>query len=131
MQPEVLTDPLGIACEFSSGRRRRLLMGESGAPALACDLLTGLAGMVWPHGKLDSANSVGGYLTGLRDICRFMAARGVSGGAAAPTRAVLAEYWMQAGLKRERATRPMLTGFAAEGGALGAGVAALAAGRRF
>ena len=63
------------------------------------------------------------YLTGLRDICRFMAARGAGGGAAGLTRAVLAEYWMQAGLKRERATRRMLLGFAAlgDGRALGAG----------
>jgi len=131
MPAEVLTDPLGIACEFSNGRRRRLLVGESGAPELARDLLTGLAGLVWPHGGLDTANSVGGYLTGLRDICRFMAAREVSGGAAALTRAVLAGYWMQAGLKRERATRRMLTSFAADGGELSVGVAALAAGRRF
>jgi len=131
MPAEVLTDPLGIACEFSGGRRRRLLAGQSEGPELARDLLTGLAGLVWPHGKLDTANSVGAYLTGLRDICRFMAAREVSGGAAALTRAVLAEYWMQAGLKRERATRRMLKGFAGDGGALGPGVAALAAGRRF
>jgi hypothetical protein len=132
MPAEVLTDPLGIGCEFSDGRRRRLLVGESGAPELAGDLLTGLAGLVWPHGELDAANSVGVYLTGLRDICQFMAAREAGGGAAALTRAVLAEYWMQAGLKRERATRRMLLGFAAgDGGTLGAGVAALAAGRRF
>ena len=132
MPAEVLADPLGIACEFSNGRRRRLLAGESGAPELARDLLTGLAGLVWPHGEVDAANSVGVYLTGLRDICRFMAAREAGGGAAALTRAVLAEYWMQAGLKRERATRRMLLGFAAgDGGTLGAGVAALAAGRRF
>lgn len=132
MPAEVLTDPLGIACEFSSGRRRRLLVGEPGAPELARDLLTGLAALVWPHGGLDTASTVGGYLTGLRDICRFMAAREVSGGAAAAlTRAVLAGYWMQAGLKRERATHRMLLGFAGDGGALGAGVAALAAGRRF
>ena len=131
MPAQVLTDPLGIACEFSNGRRRRLLVGECGAPELARDLLAGLAGLVWPHGGLDTASAVGGYLTGLRDICRFMAGRGVSGGAAALTRAVLAQYWMQAGLKRERVTRRMLLGFAGDGGALGAGVAALAAGRRF
>src|SRR6266849_5113935 len=131
MPAEVLTDPLGIACEFSDGRRRRLLAGESEGPELVRDLLTGLAGLVWPHGKLDAANSVGAYLTGLRDICRFMTAREVSGGAAALTRAVLAQYWMQAGLKRERATRRMLKGFAGDGGALGPGVAALVGGRRF
>ena len=131
MPAKVLTDPLGIWCEFSNGRRRRLLVGECEAQELAGDLLTGLAGLVWPHGRLDTAHSVGGYLTGLRDICRFVAARAVSGGAAALTRAVLAEYWMQAGLKRERATRRMLNSFADEGGALGPGVVALAAGRRF
>ncbi len=46
------------------------------------------------------------YLTGLRDICRFMAAREAGGGAAGLTRAVLAEYWMQAGLKRETGDPP-------------------------
>src|SRR6266705_628919 len=75
MAAEVLTDPLGIGGEFSDGRRRRLLVGESGA--------------------------------------------------------ALAEYCMKDGLKRERATRRMLKGFADDGGSLGPGVAALVGGRRF
>src|SRR6266853_184456 len=131
MPAEVLSDPLGIACEFSDGRRRRLLVGEAEGSELARDLLTGLAGLVWPHGKLDAANSVGAYLTGVRDICRFMTAGEAGGGAAGLTRAVLAEYLMQAGLKRERATRRMLKGFADDGGGLDPGVAALVGGRRF
>jgi hypothetical protein len=70
-------------------------------------------------------------MIGLRDIAAFMAARGVAGGAAALTRAALAEYWMQAGMMREATTRRMLASFAAAGGALDPSARALAGGRRF
>ena len=97
MPAELLTDPLGIACEFSDGRRKRWLSGGAGDPALVADLLTGLAQKVHPHGTVNAPGTVDAYLIGLRDIAAFMAARGVRGGATVLTRAVLAEYWMQAG----------------------------------
>jgi hypothetical protein len=50
---------------------------------------------------VDAPGTVDAYLIGLRDIAVFMAARGVRGGANALTRAVLAEYWLQAGGMRE------------------------------
>jgi len=110
MPAVLLADPLGIACEFSDGRRGRWLPGGAGDPALVADLLAGLAGKVHPHGTVNAPGTVESYLIGLRDIARFMSARGVRGGATALTRAVLAGYWMQAGGMRESATRLMLAG---------------------
>ena len=127
----LLTGPPGIACEFSDGRQGRWLIGDAGDPALIGDLLTGLAELVHPHGTVDAAGTVTSYLIGLRDIAAFMAARGVAGGAAALTRAVLAEYWMQAGMMREATTRRMLAGFDTAAGTLRPPVRALVAGRRF
>ena len=131
MPAVLLADPLGIACEFSDGRRGRWLPGGAGDPALVADLLAGLAGKVHPHGTVNAPGTVESYLIGLRDIARFMSARGVRGGATALTRAVLAGYWMQAGGMRESATRLMLAGYDTATGALDAGVRALVDGRRY
>jgi hypothetical protein len=97
MPTELLNDPPGIACAFSDGRQKRWLSGGAGDPALVADLLTGLAGQVHSHGTVNAPGTVESYLIGLRDIAVFMTGRGVRGGAIALTRAVLAEYWMQAG----------------------------------
>ena len=131
MPAELLSDPLGIACEFGDGRSGRWLSGGAGDPALVADLLAGLAQKVYPHGKVNAPGTVESYLIGLRDIAVFMAARGVRGGAGALTRAVLAEYWMQAGGMRESTTRTMLAGYDDATGALDAGVRALVDGRHF
>ena len=131
MPAELLTDPPGIACEFGDGRRKRWLSGGAGDPALVANLLTGLAQKVHPHGTVNAPDTVDAYLIGLRDIATFMAARGVRGGATALTRAVLAEYWMQAGGMRESTTRTMLAGYDDATGALDAGVRSLVDGRRY
>ena len=111
MPAELLTDPLGIACEFTDGRQKRWLFDGTGDPALVAGLLTGLAQKVHPHGMVNAPGTVDAYLTGLRDIAAFMAGRGVRGGAGALTRAVLAEYWMQAGVQQESTTRAMLAAY--------------------
>ena len=54
----LLADPLGIACEFSDGRRGRWLLGGAGDPALVADLLAGLAGQVHPHGTVNAPGTV-------------------------------------------------------------------------
>ncbi|MGH3305498.1 MAG: hypothetical protein ACRDOK_28315, partial [Streptosporangiaceae bacterium] len=132
MPAELLADPLGIACAFSNGRSRRwLISGDAGKSRLAADLLAGLAELVYPHGTVDSAKTIECYLVGLRDMAAFMAARGVAGGATALTRAVLVEYWMQAGPMRETWTRRMLAGYHAAAGVLDPAVLALTTGRHF
>ena len=125
MPAELLNDPPGIACEFSDGRQKRWLSDGAGDPALVADLLAGLAGQVHPHGTVNAPGTVDSYLIGLRDIAVFMTGRGVRGGAIALTRAVLAEYWMQAGGMRESTTRAMLAGYDTATGALDPGVRAL------
>ena len=100
-----------MACEFTDGRQKRWLFDGTGDPALVAGLLTGLAQKVHPHGMVNAPGTVDAYLTGLRDIAAFMAGRGVRGGAGALTRAVLAEYWMQAGVQQESTTRAMLAAY--------------------
>jgi len=131
MPAELLNDPPGIACEFGDGRHKRWLSDGAGDPALVADLLAGLAGQVHPHGTVNAPGTVDSYLIGLRDIAVFMTGRGVRGGAIALTRAVLAEYWMQAGGMRESTTRTMLAGYDTATGALDPGVRALVNGWRY
>ena len=93
----------------------------------------GLAGLVHPHGSVDSPGTVIAYVHGILDIARFMRKRGADGGAARLSRGLLAEYWMQADAIHESVTRRMLASFdsAGGGGALQEGARALAAGRHF
>jgi hypothetical protein len=58
MPAEVLDDPLGISCVFSDGRRVTVTPGGIACAQLARDLLTGLAGLVHPHGTVDSAGTL-------------------------------------------------------------------------
>ena len=108
MPAELLEDPPGISCLFSDGRRcRRVVAGE---PAdLVRDLLEGLAAMVHPHGSIDSPSTMAAYTVGIRDMAGFMRDRGVRGGAVRLSRALLAEYWMQASRLNESTTRRMVT----------------------
>ena len=132
MPAELLEDPPGISCLFSDGRRcRRVVVGEP--TELVRDLLEGLAAMVHPHGSIDSPSAMAAYTVGIRDMAGFMRDRGVRGGAARLSRALLAEYWMQASRLNESTTRRMVTSLdTARGGtALQAGVRELSAGRHF
>jgi hypothetical protein len=131
MPAELLEDPAGIACAFSDGRRRRHVVTGCGPVPLVRDLLAGLAGLVHPHGPVDAPGTVAGYLAAVRDLAGFLQARGVSGGAGALTRPLLAEYWMQASWRRESATRRMLAAADAAAGLLQPDVRALVAGRHF
>ena len=98
---------------------------------LVRDLLTGLAGLVHPHGPVDAPGTVTDYLAGVRDLAGFLRARGARGGAGALTRVLLAEYWMQARWRHESATRRMLAAADAATGVLRPEVRALVAGRHF
>ena len=132
MPAELLENPVGISCVFSDGRRLRRTVA-AGPGTLVRDLLEGLAAMVHPHGSVDSPATVDGYLHGMADMARFMRGRGADGGAGQLSRALLAEYWMQAGHRCESATRRMVVSFdtARGGGTLQNGVRELAAGRQF
>jgi hypothetical protein len=131
MPAELTPDGLGIACVFSDGRRRTFTVAGVAPAPLAADLLAGLAGLVHPHGTVDAPATAGCYLTGLKDLAAFAHARGLFGGAAALTRGLLAEYWLQAGWLAELTTRRMLAGYDTATGALAPGVRDLAGGRLF
>jgi len=128
MPAELTADGLGIACVFSDGRRRAFTVADVAQRLLAADLLVGLAGLVHPHGSVDAPTTVGCYLTGLKDLSGFAHARGQAGGAGTLTRALLAEYWLQAGWLAELTTWRMLTSYDTTTGALAASRAG--AGRR-
>jgi hypothetical protein len=131
MAAQLSEDGLAVVCGFSDGRGRRYSIEGVVPEPLARDLLAALAGMIHPHGTVDAPATVGGYMSGLRDLCAFAAVRGVRGGAAALSRGLLAEYWMQAGWHHELTTRRMLSGIDAAGGRLAVPVRELAAGRFF
>ncbi len=127
--PAIVTGaPLGIACVFSDGSTARFGLDGLPCPALACDLLTGLADLIHPHGAVDAAGSVNHYVQSIRDMTRKLAARGFTGGAAELRRVLVAEYWLAASGPKEACTRRMLQAISDR---LDPQVAELAAGRAY
>src|SRR6266568_4229553 len=107
--PATVTDgPLGIACVFSDGSAATFSLDGLPCPALARDLLDGLADLIHPHGTVDTAGSVTHYVQSVRDMTRKLAARGFTGGAPDLRRPLAAEYWLAATGPREAYTRRML-----------------------
>ncbi len=131
MPAVVVDEPLGIVCTFSDGRQAAFTLAARLRTALARDLLAGLAGMVHPHGAVDSAKTVDHHMTALRDMTRALAAAGFTGGAAGLSRARLGEYWMGASYARETATRQMLASVDAATGCLHPAARELLAGRAY
>jgi hypothetical protein len=131
MPAVVVEEPLGIVCTFSDGRQAACTLAAPLRTALARDLLAGLAGMVHPHGAVDSAKTVDHHMTALRDMTRALAAAGFTGGAAGLSRARLVEYWMGATYAREIATRQMLASVDAATGCLRPAARELLAGRAY
>ncbi|HEX9354059.1 MAG TPA: hypothetical protein VF933_09625 [Streptosporangiaceae bacterium] len=128
MPATVTGGPLGIACVFSDGSAATFSLDGLPCPALARDLLDGLADLIHPHGTADTAGSVNHYVQSIRDMTRKLAARGFSGGAPDLRRPLAAEYWLAATGPREACTRRMLQAIA---GRLDPLVAELAAGRAY
>ena len=127
--PATVTDgPLGIACVFSDGSAATFSLDGLPCPALARDLLDGLADLIHPHGTVDTAGSVTHYVQSVRDMTRKLAARGFTGGAPDLRRPLAAEYWLAATGPREACTRRMLQAITAR---LDPQVAELAAGRAY
>jgi hypothetical protein len=131
MPAAVIDEPLGIVCTFSDGRQAAFTLAARLRTALARDLLAGLAGMVHPHGAVDSAKTVDHHMTALRDMTRALAAAGFTGGAAGLSRARLVEYWMGAAYAAEIATRQMLASADAATGCLQPAARQLLAGRAY
>lgn len=131
MPAAVVDEPLGIECSFSDGRRFRWTLKDPKCPALARDLLAGLAGLIHPHGRVDSPSTVNVYRVGLLHMLGWMSDRGVTGGAATLTRGRLAEYWVGTDALRESTTRAVLAGVDNVSGVLQPGVRELVDGRAF
>ena len=61
MPTVVVSDPPGISCTFSDGTGVTWHARQVSDRVLVCDLLSGLAGMVHPHGPVDAAKTVCEY----------------------------------------------------------------------
>ena len=130
MPATVETDPPRIWCMFSNGNIARFSLGGLPCPGLAEDLLTGLAGLIHPHGRVDAAGTAGVYIRAFREMTRTLAAAGF-GQAADLRRPRLTAFWMGTTADRESCTRRALGAFARDGGTLHPAVAELTAGRNF
>lgn len=102
--PALVNDsPLGITCTFSDGTTTVKHVDPGANPQLARQLLEGLADLVHPHGKLDSARTIETYLTSIRDLLTRLEWLGFRGDASALTRGRLAEVWMATGNNKKEA----------------------------
>ncbi|MFJ9840950.1 hypothetical protein ACIRYZ_10845 [Kitasatospora sp. NPDC101155] len=99
--PATLSDDgLSLTCVFSDRTRTHQVLDPSGNPELARQLLVGLAELVHPNGRLNSARTIGSYMTALRSLLTSLQRLGFQGRAEDLTRARLAEVWMGAGQSR-------------------------------
>jgi len=127
----VVREPLGISCVFTDGGRWSWSPGLDANPRLGADLLTGLADLVHPHGRIDRRKTVQHYGYHARTMVTRLAEQGFTGDAAELTRAKLVGFWMAASYVVETATRAMLVSLDARTGVLRPDVRDLATGRRF
>ncbi|HCU97708.1 MAG TPA: hypothetical protein DHU96_35375 [Actinobacteria bacterium] len=129
MPANVTGDPLGIAAVFSDGSGAGFTFSKPSCPRLVRDLLAALAGMVYPHGELDAADSVRLYVAAIRNMAAVLAAGGFTGAAGDLTRGQIAQYWLGAPAWAEGCTRRLVQACGRAG--LAAGVADLAGGHSF
>jgi hypothetical protein len=131
MPAEVVEEPLGISCVFPNGTSTRRLVGGTACPRLARDLVTGLAGLVHPHGRIGSRSSIDRAMTAVRRLTAALEAKGFSGGASGLSRAALVEFFMGAAHADEQAIRAMLASWDTDTAGLGSTVRDLVDGRSF
>jgi hypothetical protein len=105
MPGSVIDEPLGVSCVFMNGQRAECFLNEDRLPHLAAQLVRALADLVKPHGDLDSANSVRGYLVSIRYFLRALDEHGFTGAAKGLSRLVLARALMA--LKQGRHESPV------------------------
>jgi hypothetical protein len=133
MPATVLTGPLRLACVFSDGTAQTWQVAVERAPdtLLTADLVTGLAGLIHPHGSIDQPSTAHKYLLAATMMARWLAEHGFTSGAARLTRAALAEFWMATTSTYEAKTRAMLTAFDDATGSLRREVREMVTGRHF
>ena len=108
MPATVIDNPPGISLALPDGTTA-IRYVETPNPGLVRTLLIGLAGLVHPHGNVDAASAIGGYLAAARRTTRELAEQGFTGPAGDLSRARLAGYWMAAARPRDEArVRAML-----------------------
>jgi len=129
MPAVVISDPPGISCTFSNGTGVTWQAGQVSDPALARDLLGGLAGMVHPHGAVDAAKTVREYGSVIRGFVSTVAALGHAGPLAALSRGRLTEALLGLDHRQETMIRRVLA--ACDPQVAGPVVTEVAAGRPF
>ena len=72
-------DPLGISAVFSDGTSTSIVFGATPDAVLARDLLAGLAGLVHPHGRIDTCNTLGVYVRAAKELVAAAAGSGTAG----------------------------------------------------
>ncbi|MEU0075036.1 hypothetical protein ABZ027_36705 [Streptomyces sp. NPDC006332] len=103
MPATVLKDPLGVAAVFSDGTSVSMMVNVTAGgktystrnPALAQDMLLGLADLVRPHGDIDAKRTLNDYTAAIRALTNDLADQGFTGGATELTRAHLAQHWLR------------------------------------
>ncbi len=131
MPASLVERPLGIMATFSDGSRGAFSLHAPDGSRLGRDLMVGLAGLVHPHGSVDAAGTVAGYVRAARHMVATLADHGFTDGAGELSRARLAEYWMGTTGSIEACTRAMLVGFDTASGGLAGDARELAEGRAF
>ena len=91
MPAVVISDPPGISCTFSDGTGVTWHARQAVDRVLVCDLLSGLAGMVHPHGPVDAAKTVREYGFAIRAFARTLHGLGHRGPLAGLSRGRLTE----------------------------------------
>ncbi|MGH3120163.1 MAG: hypothetical protein ACRDND_03890 [Streptosporangiaceae bacterium] len=128
----LIEEPPGITAVFSDGTTAEFLLPGVASPALARDLLAGLAELVHPHGELNATESLRLYVAGVRNMVSALAAAGFTGDASGLTRPLVAQYWLKAAPWAEGSTRRLIQAVSHAGTShLAAGVAGLAEGRLY
>jgi hypothetical protein len=124
-------DPPGISAVFSDGTGVTIDFGVTPDPVLARELLAGLAGLVHPHGRVDTPSTLAVYVRAARDMVKALAGAGHAGSAAGLTRARLAGFWWGTDGRTEAASRRLLCALDAQAAVLRPEVREFAAGRKF
>jgi hypothetical protein len=131
MPAELIEEPLAIRVITSRGTHQVVPITPGDNPALARDLAVGLAGLVHPHGPLDSVRTVGDYADSIHALVAALPSGKAPGGAAGIRRGPLLEYLLGARSRREAHARALLRSFDEERGTLDAQVRPVLVGRPF